>query len=146
MTVPPASVSSSLSASSLLSPGINGSVLAQSGCHDRGHWQKSQKVHFGCSDLEHRIPILCFHRAAELSLGCRDLTWTCVSPLLSSPSLVVSAFLSPSAPWSDQMTGCLSFPYWMICGPDSLGSVIKCQRDIKKKKKQTNTIAGCKKT
>lgn len=37
VTIPPASVSSSLSVSSPLSPGIYGSVLAQSGCHDRGH-------------------------------------------------------------------------------------------------------------
>lgn len=42
--LPPASVFSSLSASAPPFPGTNGSVLAQSGCHGRGHWQKSRKV------------------------------------------------------------------------------------------------------
>lgn len=58
-----------------------------------------------------------------LELHMATLTCICASPLLWSPSLVVSAFPALSAPWSGQMTGCLSSLYWKICAPDSLSSV-----------------------
>lgn len=133
LTVPPASVSSASSVSSPLSPGTDGFAHAPNGCHDHGpgHWKKmAQKEYMYKKIFNTRL-----HSIKPLAPTPRMiLTCICVSPPLWSPSLVVSASPSLSAPWSGQRTGYLSSPYWAICGPDSLSSGEKCVKQYKRRK------------